>query len=231
MSEQLVRIRGYIGALESALKEAKTKATQSKEVNEIIRLAELYLEDAKYYLSLGDNITSASCVAYAEGLIDALRMLGLTQFNWRKPDVRRVLVAGTFDILHPGHLYFLNKAYELGLPYVVVSRDANVLRNKGRSPVMSEQDRLAVVSSLKPVYRAVLGDLEDYLKPLVEIRPDVVLLGPDQPIDEDRLVKELEKRGLPSVRVVRIKERLHNYSSTQLIRRACNSLNGSSRTS
>lgn len=229
MSEQSARIRGYVSALESALKEAKTKAAQSREVSEIIRLAELYLEDAKYYLSLGDNVTATSCVAYAEGLIDALRMLGLTQFSWRRPDVRRVLVAGTFDILHPGHLYLLNKAYELGLPYVVVSRDINVLKNKGRSPVMSEQDRLAIVSSLKPVYRAVLGDLDDYLKPLVEIRPDIVLLGPDQPVDEDRLAEELEKRGVSSVRVVRIKERLHNYSSTQLIRRACNSLNGSSR--
>lgn len=231
MSDQSARVRGYIGALESALKEARMRATPSKEVGEIIRLAELYLEDAKYYLSLGDNITSTSCVAYAEGLIDALRMLGLTQFSWRKPDVRRVLVAGTFDVLHPGHLYLLSKAYELGLPYVVVSRDANVLRNKGRPPVMSEQDRLTVVSSLKPVYKAVLGDLEDYLKPLVEIRPDVVLLGPDQPVDEDHLAKELERRGVHPVRVLRVKERLHNYSSTQLIRRACNSINSSSKPS
>ncbi|MEM4542248.1 MAG: DUF357 domain-containing protein [Sulfolobales archaeon] len=229
MSEQSARVRSYIGALESALKEAKTRVSQSKEVNEVIRLAELYLEDAKYYLSLGDYLTSTSCVAYAEGLIDALRMLGLTEFSWKKPNTYKVLVAGTFDILHPGHIYFLNKAFELGLPYVVISRDANVLRNKGRSPVMSEQDRLLVVSSLKPVYRAVLGDLEDYLKPLLEIQPDVVLLGPDQPVDEASLVKELEKRGLSSTKVARVKDRLNDYSSTKIIRRACSILNDSSK--
>ncbi|MEM2007001.1 MAG: DUF357 domain-containing protein [Sulfolobales archaeon] len=229
MSEQPTRVRSYISALELALKEAKARVVQSKEVNEVIRLAELYLEDAKYYLGLGDYLTSASCVAYAEGLIDALRMLGLTEFSWRKPNVYKVLVAGTFDILHPGHLHFLNKAFELGLPHVVISRDINVLRNKGRLPVMNEQDRLLVVSSLKPVYRAVLGDLEDHLRPLLEIRPDIVLLGPDQPVDENYLVKELEKRGLPSTKVVRVKDRLNDYSSTKIIRKACNVINDSTK--
>lgn len=224
MDEPSVRVRKYIEALELALKEAKTRAKQLNEVGKITRLAELYLEDAKYYMSLGDYVTSASCVAYAEGLVDALRMLGLTEFSWRKPDVRKVFVAGTFDLLHPGHVYFLYKAYELGLPYVVISRDANALKNKGRSPVMSEHDRLAIVSSLKPVYRAFLGDLEDYLKPLVDIRPDVVLLGPDQSIDETQLTKELEKRGLPAVKIMRVRERLESYSTTQLIKKACNTL-------
>lgn len=228
MDEPSVRIRKYIESLELALKEAKTKAEQLSEVSKITRLAELYLKDAKYYMSLGDYITSASCVAYAEGLVDALRMLGLTEFSWRKPDVHKVFVAGTFDLLHPGHVYFLYRAYELGLPYVAISRDANVMKNKGRLPVMGEHDRLAVVSSLKPVYRAFLGDLEDYLKPLIDIRPDVVLLGPDQSIDEIQLMKELEKRGLPAVKITRVRERLDSYSTTQLIKKACNTLGNTS---
>ncbi len=221
MGEEALRVRKYVDSLGLALGEARARAARSREVGEILRLAELYLEDAKYYLSLGDYVTATSCVAYAEGLIDALRMLGLTEFSWRKHEVYRVLVAGTFDIIHPGHLYLLSKAYELGLPHVIVSRDANVSRTKGRAPVMNERDRLTLVSSLKPVYRAVLGDLEDYLKPVVEIRPEVILLGPDQAVDEGHLTKELEKRGLASVRVLRLKERLNDYSSTQLIRKAC----------
>jgi FAD synthetase len=85
---------------------------------------------------------------------------------------------------------------------------------------MSETDRLAVVNSLKPVYRAVLGDVADYLRPLLEIRPDIVLLGPDQQVDEKQLAKELEKRGLSSVEILRIKERVNGYSSSQIIKRA-----------
>lgn len=225
MSNQVARVRSYISSLESALKEAKTKIKHSKEAGEIIKLSELYMEDAKYYLNLGDIITSTSCIAYAEGLIDALRILGLTEFSWKKYEANRVLAAGTFDLLHPGHIYFLNRAHELGLLYVIVSRDASVVKSKGRPPIMSEQDRLTVVSSLKPVYRAVLGDAEDYLKPVVEIRPDVILLGPDQSVDEAQLVRELERRGLPAVRVLRVRERLNNYSSTQLIKRAYEILN------
>lgn len=213
-------MRGYIDSLAKALSEAKSRAKQTKEVEEILKLAELYLEDAKYYLGVGDHLTSASCVAYAEGLVDALRMLGLTDFSWVKYRVPRVLVAGTFDIIHPGHVHLLNRAYELGLPYVVVARDESVLRYKGRPPLLSEQDRLTVVSSLKPVYRAMLGDKVDQLKPVVDNRPDIVLLGPDQPVDEVQLARELERRGLASTRVLRLRERLDEYSSTKLIRRA-----------
>lgn len=219
MSDTALRVRKYIDMLAKALKEAKVKAKPSKEVSEILKLAELYLEDAKHYLGIEDYITSISCVAYAEGLIDSLKMLGLVEFQWERNKVKKVLVAGTFDIVHPGHLYFLRKANELGLTYVVVARDVNVVKDKGRPPVMSETDRLAVVSSLKPVYRAVLGDVIDYLKPLLEIRPDIVLLGPDQQVDETQLARELERRGLSSVEVMRIKERIYGYSSSQLIKR------------
>jgi len=219
LSDTAFRVRKYIDMLAKALEEAKATAKPSREVGEILKLAGLYLEDAKYYLSIEDYITSVSCVAYAEGLIDSLRMLGLTEFQWERNKVKKVVVAGTFDIVHPGHLYFLRKANELGLTYVVVARDVNVVKNKGRPPVMSEADRLAVVSSLKPVYRAVLGDITDYLKPLLEIRPDIVLLGPDQQVDETQLARELERRGLSPVEVVRVKERINGYSSSQLIRR------------
>jgi FAD synthetase len=220
LSDAAFRVRKYIDMLAKALKEAKATARPSREVGEILKLAELYLEDAKYYLGVEDYITSVSCVAYAEGLVDSLRMLGLAEFRWERSEVKKVVVAGTFDIVHPGHLYFLKKANEMGLTYVVVARDVNVAKNKGRLPIMSETDRLAVVNSLKPVYRAVLGDVADYLRPLLEIRPDIVLLGPDQQVDEKELAKELEKRGLSSVEILRIKERVNGYSSSQIIKRA-----------
>ena len=219
MAEHAARARGYVESLSKALEEAKARARWSKEVQEILKLSELYLEDAKYYLSLGDYITATACVAYAEGLLDSLRMLGLTEFSWRRAEVRRVLAAGSFDLIHPGHIHFLSEAQRFGLLHVVVARDSSIQRIKGRPPVLSENDTLTLVSSLKPVYRAVLGDLHDFLKPVVEVRPDVVVLGPDQPFDEEELRRKLESRGLVGVEVVRLKERFSNYSSTNLIKR------------
>jgi FAD synthetase len=219
LADQVVRVRGYVESLSKALEEARSKTRQSREVQEVLKLSELYLEDAKYYLSLGDYVTAVACVAYAEGLLDSLRILGLTEFTWRKPEVRKVLAAGSFDLVHPGHIYFLSEAQRLGLLYVVVARDTSIQQIKGRPPVLNEVDRLTLVSSLKPVYKALLGDSHDFLRPVVEVKPDVIVLGPDQPFDEEELRRKLESRGLPGVEVIRLRYRLNNYSSTNIIKR------------
>ncbi|MEM3833251.1 MAG: adenylyltransferase/cytidyltransferase family protein [Thermoprotei archaeon] len=110
---------------------------------------------------------------------------------------KKVLVAGTFDIIHPGHLYLFKKANELGDVIVIVARDNSVKRFKGRPPVIPEQQRLEVVSSIKYVKKAILGhDDPDILKIVEEIKPDIILLGPDQNFKEEDITKELERRGL-----------------------------------
>lgn len=95
----------------------------------------------------------------------------------------RVVATGTFDILHPGHLYYLEESRELGDElYVIVARDANV-RHKPR-PILPEEQRLRMVRALKPVDHAILGDLHDMFKPIEEIRPDIITLGFNQHFDE-----------------------------------------------
>ena len=72
----------------------------------------------------------------------------------------RVVATGTFDILHPGHLWYLEESAKLGDElFVIVARDANI-RHKPR-PVIPEEQRRVMVQALKPVTRAVLGDLEE----------------------------------------------------------------------
>jgi FAD synthetase len=116
--------------------------------------------------------------------------------------VRRVVATGTFDILHPGHLYYLEESQRLGDElFVIVARDANV-RHKP-VPIIPEEQRLRMVSALKPVDHAVLGDLTDMFRPVEEIRPDVITIGFNQHFDEDKLRKELSRRNI-SAEVVRI---------------------------
>ena len=131
---------------------------------------------------------------------------------------KKVLVAGTFDIIHPGHIYLFKKASELGDVIVIVARDNSVKRFKGRSPIIPEHQRLAVVSSIKYVKKAVLGhDDPDILKIVEEIKPDIILLGPDQNFKEEDIVKELEKRGL-KVEVKRAEEYIEcSFCSTSKI--------------
>ena len=113
----------------------------------------------------------------------------------------RVLATGTFDILHPGHIFYLEEAKKLGDElYVIVARDVNV---KKRAPIIPEEQRLKMVASLKIVNKAVLGSEKDIFEPLYEIKPDIVALGYDQNFDERELERELRRRGF-NTKVVRL---------------------------
>ena len=76
----------YIASAEKVLKELQhTKAAiqiSEQKTAEVLRWAEDYLEDARYYKSAGKLETSLTSVAYCEGLLDALRLLGAVKFEW-----------------------------------------------------------------------------------------------------------------------------------------------------
>jgi FAD synthetase len=115
---------------------------------------------------------------------------------------RRVVATGTFDILHPGHLFYLEESKKLGDElWVIVARDSNV-KHKPR-PIISEEHRLRMVTALKPVDHAILGDKTDIFHPIEEIRPDVITLGFNQMFREEDLKKQLAERKILS-EVIRI---------------------------
>ena len=223
------RIRIYLGMVSRALEQLNIDSLKyHSKALEVLNLARSYRDDAEYYLNVGDLPTALACISYAEGLLDALRIMGLVNISWTRKKPKKVLVAGTFDIIHAGHIRFLREAWKLGLVYAVVARDRNVQKFKGRLPIMPEDMRLEVVSSIKYVYKALLGDNADLLKPVERVRPDIIFLGPDQPMDEEFLKRELERRGIKA-EVVRMSRREgpEIASSTSIIkeilRRYCNS--------
>ncbi len=116
----------------------------------------------------------------------------------------RVLATGTFEILHPGHLLYLEEAKKLGDElFVIVARDVNVKKRK-RTPIIREEQRLKMISALKVVDKAMLGSEKDMYEPLYSIKPDIIAIGYDQGFDDVMLERELTKRGFKS-KVVRIK--------------------------
>lgn len=222
------RIRIYLGMVSKALEQINIDSLKChSKALEVLNLAKSYRDDAEYYLNVGDLPTALACISYAEGLLDALRIMGLVNISWTRKKPKKVLVAGTFDIIHAGHIRFLREAWKLGLVYAVVARDRNVQKFKGRLPIMPEDMRLEVVSSIKYVYKALLGDDADLLKPVERVRPDIIFLGPDQPMDEEFLKRELERRGIKA-EVVRMprREGPEIASSTliikEILRRYCN---------
>ena len=116
----------------------------------------------------------------------------------------KVAATGVFEILHPGHILFLSEAKKLGSELIVIlARDENIKKHK-RQPVIPENQRLEVIRSLKVVDAAVLGDLEDMFKPIIELKPDIIALGPNQAFLEKDLEKKLKERNI-NAKVVRIK--------------------------
>lgn len=116
----------------------------------------------------------------------------------------RVVATGTFDLLHPGHVLYLERSRALGDELVViVARDVNV-RHKPK-PILPEAQRQRMVQSLKPVDKAVLGEELDIFKTIEQLKPDIITLGYDQHFDPSRLESELFRRGLHP-KIVRIEE-------------------------
>jgi len=134
-----------------------------------------------------------------------------------------VMATGTFDIIHPGHLYYLEEAKKLGGEnaklVVVVARDTTV-RAKKRIPIVDEQQRLEVVRVLKPVDEAYLGSTTDMFKVVERIKPDIIAIGPDQNFDLNWLEEELEARNLDA-RIMKINEykKLPLNSSCKIIKK------------
>jgi len=213
---EVEKLAKYIENLRNVLDQIDKKHIKDDEIGELVDLAEKYFSDAKYYYERQDYFTSLVCVTYAEGLLDALKFMDKIEFNWpfeRKfKKIRRVMIAGTFDIIHPGHLWLIKSARKYGRVTVVVARDENAKRIKGRKPIISEKQRLAVVEGLKYVEKAVLGSRgNDIFKIIEEEKPDIFILGPDQDfISPEKLEKILEERGL-KVKVIKIKEQFEEY--------------------
>lgn len=122
--------------------------------------------------------------------------LGRSQF-------KVVMAGGVFDILHPGHVYFLEKAKELGdVLLVVVARDSTAQMRK-KKPIIPQIQRVEMVRSLKPVDLAILGREGNYLDVVEDIRPDIIAIGLNQEHDEKEIEKKLKARGM-DIKVMRM---------------------------
>ncbi|MCC6013749.1 MAG: FAD synthase [Candidatus Verstraetearchaeota archaeon] len=127
----------------------------------------------------------------------------------------RVLAAGCFDLLHYGHLRYLEEAKKLGGKnaelIVVVARDSTIIKRKGHPPIMNEEHRRALVEALKPVDKAILGREDfDIISIINEVKPDIIALGYDQKDLEEILLK----MNL-NIKIVRL-EKYGNISSSMI---------------
>jgi FAD synthetase len=137
----------------------------------------------------------------------------------------KIMVFGTFDIVHPGHENFFKQARDVAkesnpnaVPFLIVSlaRENNIKRIKGKLPRTSEKVRLKRIKSLPEVNKVVLGAIGDHMPHIIKENPDIIALGYDQRAYVRGLKTELKKSGLATI-VVRLKPyKPHKYKTSIL---------------
>jgi cytidyltransferase-like protein len=95
---------------------------------------------------------------------------------------KKVMVSGCFDLLHSGHVAFLEAAAEWGELHVCLGNDENILQLKNRPVAQSQNEREYMVSALRCVHAVYIdkgmGKL-DFLEELEQISPDVFVVNED----------------------------------------------------
>lgn len=119
-----------------------------------------------------------------------------------------VLASGVFDLLHLGHVRFLEEAKKTGGPnaelLVIIARDNTAEKRKGERPILPENQRCALIASLKVVDEAILGYEDfDIGKVIEKVKPDVIALGYDQK-DMERTLTDYVKQHDLNIKIVRI---------------------------
>ena len=95
---------------------------------------------------------------------------------------KKVFVSGCFDLLHSGHIRFLEKAAEHGDVYVAIGSDRTVTDLKGRAPITTEAERKYMMEAVRHVKECVVGrgsGLMDFVDELKRIRPDIFIVNED----------------------------------------------------
>ncbi len=184
--------------------------TQNSKLENFKLTIDVHCSSGTYIRSLAHDIgQKLGCGAYVEELerlaignfelTETVKLSELTKDNWQKYliNFNIVMAAGTFEILHPGHHFFLKEAKKLGQKlFVVIARDKLAENLRGRRLRFNENERLDRVKKLEFVDRAMLGGARDLYQSIKKIKPDIIALGYDQKIDMSELESKIKKFGL-----------------------------------
>lgn len=133
------------------------------------------------------------------------------------PDATVVFTNGCFDILHPGHVDYLERARALGTHLVVgINSDASVRRLKGPTrPINDEHSRSRVLAALGCVDQIVIFDEDTPWELIKKLRPQVLVKGGDWPVEQIVGRELVQERGGQVLSL----PLLPGYSTTNIIQR------------
>ncbi|MFA6324852.1 MAG: adenylyltransferase/cytidyltransferase family protein [Candidatus Paceibacterota bacterium] len=133
-----------------------------------------------------------------------------------KTNKTKIMVFGTFDGVHLGHLNFFKQARGLTkTPFLIISiaRDVNVEKIKGEKPEFREAKRIKLVKETKLADKVILASKDKYLSHILKEKPDIIALGYDQKDYVKELKKDLKSKDI-KIKIVRLKSyKKHIYKN------------------
>lgn len=138
----------------------------------------------------------------------------------------KIMVFGTFDGLHPGHINFFKQAKNLtknSFLIVSIARDKNIIKIKGKKPILSEKERLGLVEKSKFIDKVVLGGKVKYLPHILKEKPDIIALGYDQKAYVKNLKKDLKNKGI-LIKIIRLKPYKEKIYKNHLLKKCRHAL-------
>ena len=131
----------------------------------------------------------------------------------------RVMAVGVFDLLHAGHLHYVEQAKSLGDELVVVVAHDDTVRKQKHEPVTNQELRRRMVEGLKPVDKAIVGNPPSFpiFEILGSIKPDIIALGYDQKHSRDAIILGLENNVWCNVEVIRVEGLADDLDGTRKI--------------
>jgi len=129
------------------------------------------------------------------------------------------MAVGVFDLLHAGHLHYVEQAKRLGDELVVVVAHDDTVRKQKHEPITSHELRCRMVSGLKPVDTAMVGNppTSPIFDILDVIQPDIIALGYDQKHSVDAIREGLVSHGHSHIEVVRVEGLSDDLDGTRKI--------------
>ena len=133
--------------------------------------------------------------------------------------MKRVMAVGVFDLLHAGHLHYLEQAKALGDHLTVVVAHDDTVRKRKHEPVTGQDLRRRMVEGLKPVDDSIIGNPPNV--PIFDIlpvvNPDIIALGYDQEHAVEKIKSQLLELGFDSIEVTRVEGLSDDLDGTRKI--------------
>ena len=131
----------------------------------------------------------------------------------------KVMAVGVFDLLHAGHLHYLEQAKSLGDYLTVVVAHDDTVRMRKHEPVTNHELRKRMVEGLKPVDEAIIGNSPEVsiFEILPVVNPNIIALGYDQEHAEDSIRLKLQQLGYDKITVTRVEGLSDDLDGTRKI--------------